>query len=135
MSVSGAHTQAGLRVNTTFVTPYLPNAAQGTVDLGNGITGTNFVSGAGASQETGIQWQERGWTFIIPSSPSSQQPDATAANLAAQFRAIRLPAPHGTASFGLGPDAPSVAMFRLRGSWYAVEANGWHALNFASNMQ
>lgn len=116
--------------------PPIPNAAQGSIDLGHGIVGTTFVAGAGPSTEEAVRWQEGGWTFWVGPWRTADwgNPANQAAQLAARCAGLRFPAPSGTVVFAGGQDAPSEAVFTIGPNRYAVEALGDRAPQFAAAM-
>ena len=152
LTVRGAQTEAGLNLQETYgpLSPWTPNASQGEIALPHGLVGTTFTSGAGASTVSGIGWQEDGWTFVLTPTLSQNQLESLAVDVANQNWDMTLPqfepaSPYseggvpapltpGTVAFGVGPDAPSIAVFQEDGTWYAVMANGWSAARWAAEM-
>ncbi len=114
----------------------IPNAAQGSVELGHGIVGTTFVGGAGQSTEEAVTWREGGWTFWVGPWQTAEwgDPVKTAAKEASAYLHGQFRGSDGTAVFAAGQDAPSEAVFSIGPQKYAVLALGWRAPRLAMTM-
>lgn len=134
MLVRGATTMGGLNNQFGSLTAWQPNAAQGQVSLGHGITATNFTTGTGHQTKTSVSWHEDGWTFVL--LPTTDQPsDKLAAGIAQSSLGLHLPGTSGTAVFAVAPDTPSYAVFKQGAAWYSIYANRWQAATYASSME
>lgn len=106
----------------------VPNAAQGLVDLGQGVAGTNFVGNIGGQSMKSVTWQQRGWTFgVLPADPNWGV-DKAAAGMVKRLQSVRLPATHGQMVFSFGTDAPAEAVFQVGSDRYVLETMGWDRL-------
>lgn len=141
MTVRGARTLRGLDLQNfgpiTALSPAMRGAAQGEILLTKpDLVATHFVAGAGNSAMGSMQWQQSGWTVVIPPTLESGHPVQLAQSIAQSSAALHLhpPAQGGTLAFAIGSDEPSIAVFRQGGWWYSLQANGWRAAAFAAHM-
>ncbi len=139
MIVRGAAPGGSLQLSQWIPLPSavpIPNAAQGTVDLGHGIVATNFVGGAGPSTVEAVTWREGGWTFWVGPWVTANwgNPEKAAAQEAAMYLHTKFPGKDGVAVFAAGQDDPSEAVFSVGRNRYAVLALGWRAAQFAATM-
>jgi hypothetical protein len=104
------------------------------VSIGFGITVALHERGEGDGATYSASWREKGWTFVVSPTVGTGNPLGTIRMLAKEALTLRFPSPEGTAVFAFGPDAPSLAVFRVGPAWYSVYANGFEAASFAAAM-
>jgi hypothetical protein len=135
MAVRGSTSKAGLDLSAFGpLTAALPGATTKRVAIDHGVLLTLHQKGEGDGATYSASWREDRFTFVVSPTVGTGNPLRSIKALAAKLGGLHLPGEAGTAVFAFGPDAPSIAVFRLGKAWYSVYANGWQAASFAAAM-